>query len=93
MKQFAVYRNIRKGAVIMGLSISLFALMMASVIGSLLVIIFSFKLWIIISLFLFNGALYAGLLNSACFSFTLRSRLPRTISNKKSNFLNNEDQF
>jgi len=43
MKKFEVYKNIRKRAVIFGLPISLFALMMVSILVSLLVIIFSFS--------------------------------------------------
>ncbi|MEO2051992.1 MAG: hypothetical protein ABGX00_09485, partial [Allomuricauda sp.] len=62
MKHFKVYRNIRKRAIIMGLSISLFALMMVSVIGSLLIIIFSFHFGVIVGLLLFNALLYGALL-------------------------------
>ena len=42
---------------IMGLSISLFALMMVAVIGSLLIIIFSFHFGVIVCLLLFNALL------------------------------------
>ena len=43
MKRYDVYRNMRKRAVIFGLPISLFALMMVSILASLLIIIFSFS--------------------------------------------------
>lgn len=85
MKNYEVYRNIRKQAIIMGLPISLFALMMVSVIGSLLVIIFSFSLGSILSALGFNILLYGGL------TYTFRNPqiikvqqvFPATISNKK----------
>ena len=85
MKKYQVYRNIRKGAVIMGLPISLFALIMISVIGSLLVIIFSFGIIMILALLLFNIALYGALLHLAQRSGTtsLKKVFPQTISNKK----------
>ncbi|TVZ26935.1 hypothetical protein JM83_1938 [Gillisia sp. Hel_I_86] len=61
MKKFEVYKNIRKQAVIFGLPISLFALMMASILPSLLIIIFSFSFGMIIGILIFNAALYIGL--------------------------------
>ena len=61
MKKYEPYRNIRKGAVIFGLPLPLFALMMLSIIAPLLVIIFSFSLGVIISALLFNAFLYIGL--------------------------------
>ncbi|MEE9361409.1 MAG: hypothetical protein V3U92_02290 [Cellulophaga sp.] len=85
MKKYEVYKNIRKRAVIMGLPISLFALMMTAVIGSLLFIIFSFSLTIIISVFLLNGVLYIALThitkNPALMH--IKKVFPQTISNKK----------
>lgn len=85
MKKFEVYKNIRKRAVIMGLPISLFALMMTSVIGSLLFIIFSFSFFVIISVFVINASLYIGLThltkNPAVLHF--KKVFPKTISNKK----------
>jgi hypothetical protein len=94
MKRFEVYKNIRKRAVIMGLPISLFALMMTSVIGSLLFIIFSFSFSIIISVFVFNAVLYVALThitkNPALLHF--KKVFPQTISNKKqSRLLYEED--
>ena len=61
MKKYEVYRNIRKQALLMGLPISLFALLMVSVIGSLLIIIFSFSLGVIVALLLFNALIYGAL--------------------------------
>ena len=85
MKRFEVYKNIRKRAVIMGLPIPLFALMMTSVIGSLLFTIFSFSFTVIVSVFLWNGALYTVLThlikNPALVH--IKRVFPQTISNKK----------
>lgn len=85
MKTFEVYKNIRKRAVIMGLPIELFALMMTSVIGSLLFMIFSFSFLVIILVFIFNGTLYVTLThvtkNPAMLHF--KKVFPHTISNKK----------
>nr|WP_083645084.1 hypothetical protein [Christiangramia flava] len=85
MKRFEVYKNIRKRAVIMGLPISLFALMMTVVISSLLFIIFSFSFTVIISVFLLNGVLYIVLThitkNPALMH--IKKVFPQTISNKK----------
>ena len=70
---------------IMGLPISLFALMMTAVIGSLLFIIFSFSFSVIIMVFLFNGILYVALThltkNPSLLHF--KKVFPQTISNKK----------
>jgi len=85
MKRYEVYRNIRKRALIMGLSISMFALMMVSIIGSLLVIIFSFSLGVIVGLLLFNALLYGALgrwVNNPG-RYNIQKVFPRTISNKK----------
>ena len=85
MKRYEVYRNIRKGAVIFGLPISLFALMMLSVIGSLLVIIFSFGFRVILAVLVINVVLYLSLLkitdNPQLFHF--KKVFPTTISNKQ----------
>lgn len=89
MKKFEVYKNIRKRAVIMGLPISLFALMMTAVIGSLLFIIFSFSFTVIISVFIFNATLYVALThvtkNPALFHF--KKVFPHSVSNKKESHL------
>ncbi len=85
MKTFEVYKNIRKRAVIMGLPIALFALMMTSVIGSLLFIIFSFSFLVVILVFVINGTLYVALThitkNPAMLHF--KKVFPQSISNKK----------
>jgi len=52
MKRFEVYRNIRKKAMIWGLPISLFAMMMVAIIASLLVLFFLSAL-LLSSVFLF----------------------------------------
>ncbi len=85
MKKFEVYKNIRKRAVIMGLPISLFALMMVSVIGSLLIIIFSFSFSVIIAIGVFNSLLYVGLTQFIRIPglLQLKKVFPKSISNKK----------
>ena len=85
MKRYEVYKNIRKRAVIMGLPISLFALMMVAVIGSLLFIIFSFSFTVIIGALFFNVKLYVGLTyftkNPSLLHF--KKVFPQSISNKR----------
>ena len=85
MKKFEVYKNIRKRALIMGLPISLFALMMLAVIGSLLFIIFSFSFYGIIGVFIVNVMLYISLThltrNPEILYF--KKVFPHSISNKK----------
>nr|WP_282081271.1 hypothetical protein [Aquimarina algiphila] len=85
MKKYEVYKDIRKRAVLMGLPISLFALMMTSVIGSLLFIIFSFSFLVIISVFILNGCLYVALTQLTKHPSLLHFKriFPTTISNKK----------
>lgn len=86
MKTYEVYRNIRKRAVIMGLPLSLFALLMVSVIGSLLIIIFSFSVVVIISVLMFNIGLYLSLgqIGRNPSILNLQNPFPRTIDHKKS---------
>lgn len=85
MKTFEVYRNIRKQAVIFGLPISLFALMMVAILASLLIIIFSFSFGIIIGVFIFNAALYVALIRIANHPqlFQISKVFPKIISNKQ----------
>lgn len=85
MKKYEVYRNIRKRAMIMGLPLSLFALQMVSVIGSLLIIIFSFSFGVIVALLLFNALLFGALAQWAKKTqlFAIQKVFPRTISNKR----------
>lgn len=78
---------------IMGLPISLFALMVTAIIGSLLFIIFSFSFMTIIGVFLFNTILYIALThvtkNPSIWQFN--KVFPDTISNKRQNQLDYED--
>lgn len=92
MKQFEVYRNIRKGAVIFGLPISSFALMMICVVASLLVIIFSFSLWIIIGASVFNCILYLVLIRitRTLQLFQVSVKFPDIISNRRNSNLKYE---
>jgi hypothetical protein len=85
MKQFASYRNIRKQALIFGLSISLFAVMMLSIIGSLLVMIFSFHLVMVLVLIIGNSLFYVLLLQfmNRPQLFQKRGVYPQLISNKQ----------
>ena len=93
MKKYEPYRNIRKGAVIFGLTLPLFALMMLSIIASLLVIIFSFSLGVIISSLLFNAFLYIGLNRiSRLLEFVqLTGAFPKIISNKRNSGIDYEE--
>ena len=69
---------------IFGLVVSSFAVQMGSVIASLLLIIFSFKLVFLLALVVWNLGLYIALLRLRSFDFTqLSSSLPLLISNKK----------
>ncbi|GBF20632.1 hypothetical protein C21_02805 [Arenibacter sp. NBRC 103722] len=89
MRKFEVYRNIRKQAVIFGLSISFFALQMICVVSSLMVIIFSFSLAMIMGVLVFNAALYIALIKitNNPQQITLWGVFPKIISNKKSSLL------
>ncbi len=93
MKTYEVYKNIRKSAVIMGLPIAMFALMMTLVIVSLLVIIFSFSFFIVVGAIVLNITVYISLIqlvkNPALIHF--KKVFPRTISNKKVTGLNYEN--
>lgn len=70
---------------IMGLPISLFALMMVSVIGSLLIVIFSFHFGVIVGLLLCNALLFGALAQWAKKPqlLSVQKIFPHTISNKK----------
>ena len=93
MKRYEIYRNIRKKALIYGLPVPLFALMMLSIIGSLLVIIFSFSLMIIIAAVLWNLVLYFNLTRITANPqlLNLRKVFPVLISNKRSTNMLYED--
>lgn len=93
MKRYEVYKNIRKRAMIMGLPISLFAIMMTSVIGSLLFIIFSFSFVVVISVFMLNATLYVVLTHLTKHPALLHFKkvFPLAISNKRTNQIQYED--
>ncbi|SDF00019.1 hypothetical protein SAMN05421636_109180 [Pricia antarctica] len=93
MKDYKVYRNIRKRALIYGLPVSLFALQMLGVIGSLLVIIFSFGLFLVIGAVSVNLTLYFILLKLTHQPHLLHFAkvFPSAISNKKTSPLHYED--
>jgi len=93
MKLFEVYKNIRKRAVIFGLPISLFALMMISIIASLLVIIFSFSFGIIIGVLVLNSTLFVALTRMANNPqlFQTAKAFPKIISNKRNSGFDYEE--
>ena len=92
MKKFEVYKDIRKRAEIMGLPIALFALMMTAIIGSLLLIIFSFSFTVIISVFVINAGLYIALTHIEKHPSILHIQkvFPQAISTKKESYLHYE---
>ena len=92
MKRFEVYKNIRKRAMIFGLPISLFALMMVSILASLLIVIFSFSFVVIIGVLVFNASLYVVLIKitNTPQILTFSKVFPSIISNKKSTNLHYE---
>tara|TARA_Y100001933_G_scaffold262161_1_gene318754 strand:+ start:4028 stop:4312 length:285 start_codon:yes stop_codon:yes gene_type:complete len=92
MRKFEVYKNIRKRAMIFGLPVSLFALMMIAIIASLLVIIFSFGFGVIIGVLIFNAGLYIALTKFAHSPqlLQLAKVFPKIISNKKTTALRYE---
>lgn len=77
----------------MGLPISLFALIMTSVIVSMILIIFSFSLSLIMATFVFNGLLFLGLsvYHNNPATFSMKKVFPHTISNKRKSVLIYED--
>lgn len=93
MKRYEIYRNIRQRALIYGLPIASFALMMLSVIGSLLLIIFSFSLGVITGAVVINVGLYVALIritqNPQLLNF--RKVFPEMLSSKKSSGLSYEN--
>lgn len=93
MKKYEVYRNIRKRALIFGLPLTLFTLQMVSVIGSLMVIIFSFGLGSILGTLVWNPLLYIILTKVAHNPQLLQlgHPFPNHISNRQNSFLSYED--
>ena len=85
MKTFPIYKDIRARALIFGLSVPLFAIQMLGIIGSLLVVIFSFSFSLVIGAMLVNGILYAVMIKlvNRPEPLELVSVFPRSISNKK----------
>ncbi|BDW93315.1 hypothetical protein MACH07_21470 [Flagellimonas marinaquae] len=85
MKQYSVYRNIRVRALIFGLPVAFFALQMMAVVGSLMMVIFSFNLMLLIGVGLVNAVLYGVLLKLVQEPGMLQIGVwfPHSISNKK----------
>jgi len=90
MRTYKIYKDIRKGARIWGLPISQFALMMLSILASMLIIIFSFSLMVIILAMVWNICWYVGLTKIASNKIFLdfKKVFPSCISNKPDNLLN-----
>lgn len=93
MKKYEIYKNIRKRAVIFGLPLPLFALMMGSIIASQLVIIFSFSFILVVGVTLFNAILFIALsrFTKAKGMLSLRSIFPKHISNQQNTGLDYEN--
>jgi hypothetical protein len=93
MKRYEVYKNIRKRALIFGLPISLFALQMLGIIGSLLVVIFSFSVMLVLGALITNGILYVVLikLTNQPQILNVQNVFPQAISNKKTSALQYEE--
>ena len=93
MKSYKVHRNIRKKALLFGLPLSFFALQMVAVIGSLLVLIFSFGLISIAVAIGANILLYAGLLKLTQKPniFQFQKVYPKSIQNKLTTQLHYEN--
>ena len=93
MNGYKIYRNIRKRALIFGLPLPLFALQMLGVIGSLLVVIFSFSLFLVMGVIAVNLLLYVILLKLTHQPqlLHLAKVFPSAISNKKTTLLNYEN--
>ena len=89
MRRYQIHRNIRQKALIYGLPVPLFALMMLSIISSLLVIIFSFDLLLILGGIAWNLTLYIALIRITAnpHLLSLRKVFPVLISSKKSSNL------
>lgn len=93
MKCFAVYRNIRKRALIFGLPVALFALQMVGVIGALLIIIFSFSFLLLLAAAALNAALYVFLLKLTHQPHWVQvgKVFPHSVSHKKTTAFTYED--
>jgi len=93
MKRYQIYRNIRKRALIFGLPVPLFALQMAVVICSLLLVIFSFNFVMVVCAIGVNLTFYVLLLKLTHqpHLLHLQTIFPMAISNKKTTALDYED--
>lgn len=91
MKQFKTYRDIRKRALVMGLPLNALAIMMLSVVGSLLVIIFSFSFFMVLLVVVFNGGLFFGMsyLHAHPEVLHLSNPYPKLVTGKPAGLLKN----
>lgn len=95
MKQYEVYRHIRRGALIFGLPVTFFALQMLVVIGSLMAVIFSFHLGLLFGVMMVNGILYGILLRLTQQPQKLHmgAAFPKMISNKRITLYDNDNKL
>lgn len=95
MKQFEVYRNIRVRALIFGLPLAYFAMLMMAVVASLITVIFSLDLVLLFVAALGNALFYGLLLKLAGDPGLLHMgpSFPVGISNKKITFHGDDDQL
>ncbi|MCP9201305.1 hypothetical protein MKO06_15455 [Gramella sp. GC03-9] len=91
MKRFKIYRSIREQAVIFGLSVNGFAVQMIAVIGGLLMIIFSFSLFLIFLVLSANIGLYLFLLRFKKIPELASTGKLEMISNKEIGFSSYEN--
>ncbi len=93
MKKYVIYRNIRKRALIYGLPVNLFALMAISVIGSLLILVFSLSFLMCLIAVTLNLGLYFLLLRLTVNPqlIQLKRVFPEMISNKRTSNLDYEN--
>lgn len=83
MKRFTIYRSMRGQAQILGLTVNAFAIQMIAVVGSLLMIIFSFNLLLVLVVTSSNIGLYFFLIWFKNLPQLSPGRSPRIISNKQ----------
>ena len=93
MKRYTIHRNIRKRALIFGMPVSSFAILMSSIIVSLLAIIFSFSVGLILVIVIWNSGLYSLLLRLPQLKLPSFSSTPKVLSNKQIGLSQYEDQY
>lgn len=92
MKQFKVYKDIRKQALLMGLPLTLFSLLITSILLSLLVVIFSFSIITLVVVMVGNLGLYIVFtqISRGTFRVSFKRHFPKEISIKNINVIDYE---